>query len=52
MLLQVFDFELTEDEMKTISGFNRNWRACPLLEWDFLTTAVSVVALFKRILMC
>ncbi|XP_016890230.1 aldose reductase-like [Cynoglossus semilaevis] len=29
---QVFDFELTEDEMKTISGFNRNWRACPLLE--------------------
>ncbi|MED6282792.1 Aldose reductase [Characodon lateralis] len=27
---QVFDFELTEEEMKTIMGFNRNWRACPM----------------------
>ncbi|XP_034434405.1 aldo-keto reductase family 1 member B1-like [Hippoglossus hippoglossus] len=29
---QVFDFELSAEEMKTISGFNRNWRACPM-EW-------------------
>ncbi|XP_022078438.1 aldo-keto reductase family 1 member B1-like isoform X1 [Acanthochromis polyacanthus] len=29
---QVFDFELNEDEMKIISGFNRNWRACPM-QW-------------------
>nr|XP_020470064.1 aldose reductase-like isoform X2 [Monopterus albus] len=28
---QVFDFELTEEEIKTILGFNRNWRACPML---------------------
>ncbi|XP_034019115.1 aldo-keto reductase family 1 member B1 isoform X2 [Thalassophryne amazonica] len=27
---KVFDFELTEDEMKTISGFNKNWRVCPM----------------------
>uniref|UniRef100_A0A8D3DPM7 aldose reductase n=1 Tax=Scophthalmus maximus TaxID=52904 RepID=A0A8D3DPM7_SCOMX len=27
---QVFDFELSEEEMKTVSGFNRNWRACPM----------------------
>nr|XP_046235283.1 aldo-keto reductase family 1 member B1-like [Scatophagus argus] len=27
---QVFDFELTEDEMKTILGFNRKWRICPM----------------------
>ncbi|XP_029318022.1 aldo-keto reductase family 1 member B1-like isoform X2 [Cottoperca gobio] len=27
---QVFDFELTEEEMKTIVGFNRSWRACPM----------------------
>uniref|UniRef100_A0A8D3E9S4 aldose reductase n=1 Tax=Scophthalmus maximus TaxID=52904 RepID=A0A8D3E9S4_SCOMX len=26
----VFDFELSEEEMKTVSGFNRNWRACPM----------------------
>ncbi|KAJ8392213.1 hypothetical protein AAFF_G00077810 [Aldrovandia affinis] len=28
---QVLDFELSEEEMKTILGFNRNWRSCPLL---------------------
>ncbi|XP_062339010.1 aldo-keto reductase family 1 member B1-like [Osmerus eperlanus] len=27
---QVFDFKLTEDEMKIILGFNRNWRAVPM----------------------
>ncbi|KAM6895976.1 aldo-keto reductase family 1 member B1-like isoform 1-T1 [Lycodopsis pacificus] len=30
---QVFDFELTEEEIKTIVGFNRNWRACPM-QWS------------------
>ncbi|XP_035763588.1 aldo-keto reductase family 1 member B10-like [Neolamprologus brichardi] len=29
---QVFDFELTEEEMKTILGFNRNWRVCPICQ--------------------
>ncbi|KAM9328707.1 aldo-keto reductase family 1 member B1-like isoform 2-T2 [Pholidichthys leucotaenia] len=29
---QVFDFELSEEEMKTILGFNRNWRVCPM-QW-------------------
>uniref|UniRef100_A0A3P8TLK7 aldose reductase n=1 Tax=Amphiprion percula TaxID=161767 RepID=A0A3P8TLK7_AMPPE len=30
---QVFDFELNEEEMKTISGFNRDWRVCPM-QWS------------------
>jgi len=25
---QIFDFALSADEMVTVSGFNRNWRAC------------------------
>lgn len=29
---KLFDFELTDDDMKTVSGFNRNFRGC-LLEW-------------------
>uniref|UniRef100_A0A8C9T7E2 aldose reductase n=2 Tax=Scleropages formosus TaxID=113540 RepID=A0A8C9T7E2_SCLFO len=29
--IQVFDFDLTEDEMKAILGFNRNWRICSVL---------------------
>ncbi|XP_075891383.1 aldo-keto reductase family 1 member B1-like [Nelusetta ayraudi] len=31
--IQVFDFELTADEMKTILGFNRSWRVCPM-QWS------------------
>ncbi|XP_017570876.1 aldo-keto reductase family 1 member B1-like [Pygocentrus nattereri] len=27
---QVFDFNMTDDEMKTILGFNRNFRVCPM----------------------
>ncbi|XP_060632648.2 aldo-keto reductase family 1 member B10-like [Anolis sagrei] len=27
---KVFDFQLSEQEMKTILGFNRNWRACTI----------------------
>jgi len=26
--IEVFDFELTDDEIKTIEGLNRGWRAC------------------------
>uniref|UniRef100_UPI0037E93022 aldo-keto reductase family 1 member B1-like n=1 Tax=Semicossyphus pulcher TaxID=241346 RepID=UPI0037E93022 len=29
---KVFDFELTEEEIKTILGFSRNWRVCPM-QW-------------------
>ncbi|XP_061817443.1 aldo-keto reductase family 1 member B1 [Nerophis lumbriciformis] len=28
---QVFDFQLSDEDMKTILGFNRNWRVCPFL---------------------
>ncbi|XP_051974422.1 aldo-keto reductase family 1 member B1 [Xyrauchen texanus] len=27
---QVFDFELSDEDMKTILGFNRNFRVCPM----------------------
>lgn len=27
---KVFDFQLSDEEMKTILGFNRNFRACPM----------------------
>lgn len=30
---QVFDFELNDEEMKTISNFNRNFRVCPM-QWS------------------
>ncbi|KAF5894003.1 aldose reductase-like, partial [Clarias magur] len=30
MNFQVFDFELSDDEMKTILSFNRNYRICPM----------------------
>nr|AYV89262.1 aldose reductase isoform X2 [Tetranychus evansi] len=30
--IKVFDFELTNEEMETIFGFNKNWRACGLEE--------------------
>ena len=30
--VQVFDFSLTADEVKTILGFNRNFRVCPM-QW-------------------
>ncbi|XP_072124155.1 aldo-keto reductase family 1 member B1-like [Mobula birostris] len=29
---QVFDFQLSDEEMKSILSFNRNWRCCPM-EW-------------------
>ncbi|XP_068611552.1 aldo-keto reductase family 1 member B1-like [Brachionichthys hirsutus] len=29
--LRVFDFELTEDDIETLLGFDRNWRACAML---------------------
>ncbi|KAM9771534.1 aldo-keto reductase family 1 member B1-like [Syngnathus typhle] len=30
---KVFDFQLSDEDMKTISGFNRNWRVCPM-QWS------------------
>ncbi|XP_053097726.1 aldo-keto reductase family 1 member B1 isoform X3 [Pangasianodon hypophthalmus] len=30
---QVFDFELSDDEMKTILSYNRNYRVCPM-QWS------------------
>lgn len=51
--LQVFDFELTEDEMKTFLGFNRNWRVCPMLWWDhtflFIVVILLVAVSFYRL---
>ncbi|KAJ8262032.1 hypothetical protein GJAV_G00161320 [Gymnothorax javanicus] len=31
--IQVFDFELSDEEMKTILGFKRNFRCCPM-QWS------------------
>ncbi len=30
---KVFDFELNQEDMKTILGFNKNFRACPMQWW-------------------
>uniref|UniRef100_S4RHV2 Aldo-keto reductase family 1, member B1 (aldose reductase), tandem duplicate 1 n=1 Tax=Petromyzon marinus TaxID=7757 RepID=S4RHV2_PETMA len=30
--IQVFDFELTADDMKSLTSLNKNWRACPM-QW-------------------
>lgn len=40
--LQVFDFQLSDEEMKTILGFNRNWRVCPMQWWDCATSCTFV----------
>uniref|UniRef100_A0A2I3H0L8 NADP-dependent oxidoreductase domain-containing protein n=1 Tax=Nomascus leucogenys TaxID=61853 RepID=A0A2I3H0L8_NOMLE len=34
--IQVFDFKLNDEEMATILSFNRNWRACNMLQSSHL----------------
>ncbi|XP_011851373.1 PREDICTED: aldo-keto reductase family 1 member B10 [Mandrillus leucophaeus] len=34
--IQVFDFKLSDEEMATILSFNRNWRACNVLQSSHL----------------
>ncbi|XP_017721114.1 PREDICTED: aldo-keto reductase family 1 member B10-like, partial [Rhinopithecus bieti] len=34
--IQVFDFKLSDEEMATILSFNRNWRACNMLQSSHL----------------